>query len=96
MAIVTTMRLEGDPDELLRNKREIIDPISMELAPQHGGIAHICARSDDGLLIVNLWENEEGMEKVAEQVGAKAEAAGLPKPVDWHQYELVQHETPGG
>ena len=36
------------------------------------------------------------MEKVAEQVGAKAQAAGLPKPVDWHQYELVQHETPGG
>lgn len=96
MAIVTTMRLDGDPDQLLSEKQEVIDPIAMELAPKYGGIAHICARCDTGLMIINVWESEEGMEKMSAEVRAKAQDAGLTEPSDWQQYELVQHVTTGG
>lgn len=94
MAILTTFQIKGDPDELLRMKHEKIDPIASEVAPANGGIEHMCCKTDEGLLIVNLWQNEEGMEKTAREVGAKAQEFGMPRPTDWHQYELVDHERP--
>ena len=94
MAILTTMRISGDPDELLRRKQEVIDPVARELAQANGGIEHLVAKTEDGLLIVNLWENAEGMEKVAAEVGRKAREAGMAQPSDWHQYDLVQRERP--
>ena len=45
-------------------------------------------------MIVNVWESEEGMEKVAAAVRPKAEEAGLPTPQNWRKYEVVHHRTP--
>jgi hypothetical protein len=94
VAILTTMKIKGDPDELLRQKKEKIDPIAQEIARANGGIEHLVAKTEDGLLIVNLWENVEGMEKTAAEIGKKAQEEGMAAPTDWHQYELVQRETP--
>jgi hypothetical protein len=95
MAIVTTFRISGDPDELLKEKQEKVDPITKEVAAANGGIEHLVARTDQGLLIVNVWENEEGMEKTSQAVREKAEELGLKNmPEDWKQYELLQRETP--
>jgi hypothetical protein len=95
MPIVTTFKILGDPDELLREKNEKVDPITKEVAAQNGGIEHLVAKTDEGLLIVNVWENEEGMEKTSAAVRDKAEELGLKSmPTDWHQYELLQRETP--
>ena len=94
MAIVTMMRIEGDPDELLKQKHEVIDPVREPLSAQNGGIEHIAAKTDNGLLIINVWEHEEGMEKVAAEVRPKAQAAGMADPTDWQQYEIVQREAP--
>lgn len=94
MPIVTTFKVLGDPDELLRQKNEKVDPITREVASANGGIEHLVARADDGLLIINVWENEEGMEKTSAAVMEKAEELGIETPTDWHQYELLQRETP--
>jgi hypothetical protein len=92
---VTTFKILGDPDEMLREKKEKVDPITTEVAPANGGIEHIVAKADDGLLIINVWENEEGMQKTSDAVREKAQELGLKsEPTDWHQYELLQRETP--
>lgn len=77
------MRLEGDPDELLRQKREVVDPIATELVPQHGGSPPSAARIDEGLRIVNLWEDEEDEEKGSEQVATNAEGRNPESRSRW-------------
>jgi hypothetical protein len=54
----------------------------MELAPKHGGLGTIVARTDDGIIVVNLWESEEGRHAMAEepQIQEAVKAAGLPQP----------------
>jgi len=94
VAIVTTFKIQGDPDELLREKQEKVDPITRDVATANGGIERLVARADDGLLIINVWENEEGMEKTSAAVMEKAEELGIKRPTDWQQYELLQRETP--
>ena len=82
MAVVSTMKFSGDSDELAAKMREHIRPVGMELAPKHGGLGFIIARTDDGILAINLWETEEGRQAMAEEpaVLAALQAAGLPAP----------------
>lgn len=94
MAVLTTFKIEGDPDELLAQKKEKIDPISMEKAREHGGSAHIVVRAEDGLQVFNIWESLEGSEKMAEEMRPVAQEAGMPRPTGWQQWEILQHETP--
>ncbi|GAC1324588.1 MAG: hypothetical protein NVSMB25_22250 [Thermoleophilaceae bacterium] len=94
MAILTTFKIIGDPDELLALKKEHVDPVTMELAPKHGGISHTVVKTSDGLMMLNLWQDETGMNEVADHVAPIAQKAGLPRPQDHQQYEVLQHETP--
>jgi hypothetical protein len=89
MAILTTFRLSGDPDELLGIVREKLQPVVSEVAPASGRISSTIARTDAGLIIVNVWENEEGMRRTAERVGAIARDSGLPEQEDWQMYEVL-------
>ncbi len=61
MRRLTIIRASGDPDELLASKREHIDPVMKRKAKEYGHLIHIAARSDDGLVVINLWESEEGL-----------------------------------
>jgi hypothetical protein len=38
-------------------KRAHFDPVTSRLAPQHGAIFSVTAKTEDGLVIVNLWES---------------------------------------
>ncbi len=88
------MEIHGDPDELETQHREIIDPIAGPLAEENGNLSNAVVKTDYGLMIVNVWETEEGMEKVAAAVRPKAEEAGLSAPQNWRKYEVVNHRTP--
>ena len=59
MAVVSMMKMSGDPDELAAKLRSS-PPVGRELGPQHGGLGTIVCRTDDGIMIINLWENERG------------------------------------
>lgn len=82
MAVVSMMRMSGDPDELVANLREHVAPVARELAPKHGGLANIVARTDAGVLVINLWETEEGRHAMADepQIQDAVRRAGLPAP----------------
>jgi hypothetical protein len=46
-------------------------------------------------MIVNHWEDKEGMEKSSAEIRPKASAAGLPEPTNWRDYEVLDHRHPG-
>jgi len=83
------MRMSGDTDELVQ-KLEGIREVGRRLAPKHGGLGTIAAKTDDGILVINLWENEEGRHAMAEEpeVLEALQAAGLPTP-NFEGYEVV-------
>jgi len=90
MAVVSIMKMQGDPDELARKLREQVRPIAQELAPKHGGLGNIVAKTSDGIMVINLWENEEGRHAMAEepQVREALQAADLPAP-GFEGYEVL-------
>ena len=54
MAYLTIARISGDPDSLLDGYRAT-SPLMDQVGHDHGLILHAGARTDDGILIVNLW-----------------------------------------
>ncbi len=82
MAVVSMMRMSGDSDELAAKLLEHVRPVAMELAPKLGGLGTIVARTDDGILVINLWETDEGRHALAEEprIHEALKAGGFPPP----------------
>lgn len=95
MAILTIFEVHGNPEELVALSDETIAPRMLALAAEDGGISNTVVKTDDGIMIVNLWENEEGMKKVSEEIRPIAREAGMGEQVGWRQYEVLRHRTPG-
>jgi hypothetical protein len=96
MAVVTMMRFAGDPDELWAKVRDRVDPVTTRLSREHGRIANVVARTDDGIVVINLWETEEGRQAMAEEpeVQQAVGAAGLPRP-DVEVLEVLARHVDG-
>ncbi len=93
MPVVSMMRMSGDPEDLAARLQEHVHPVARRLAPQHGGLGNIVARTNDGVLVINLWENEEGRHAMAEEpeIQEAIRAAGLPAP-NFEGFEVLWHE----
>ena len=91
MAVVSMMKFSGDSDELAAKLLEHVRPVGMELAPKHGGLGTIIARTDDGVMVINLWETEEGRHAMAEEPAVKEalQAGGFPPPA-FEGYDVVE------
>jgi mannose-6-phosphate isomerase-like protein (cupin superfamily) len=61
---LTIARYSGDGDQLLADYRKYADVMS-GVGRDHGQILHAGTKTDDGLLIVNLWPSKEGSEAAA-------------------------------
>ncbi len=94
MAILTMFEVHGDPDEIVAAQEEKIAPTAARVAAENGGISNTVVKTDEGVMIVNHWESEEGMRKASEQIRPIAQEAGLEQ-VGWRQYEVLRHRTPG-
>jgi hypothetical protein len=90
MAVVSMMRISGDTDELL-GKLQRITELGRELAPKHGGLGNIVARTEDGILAINLWQNEEGRQAMAQEpaILEALASAGLPAPA-FEGYDVAE------
>jgi hypothetical protein len=64
MAYLTIARIDGDPDDLLDGYRRT-SALMDEVGHDHGLILHAGARTDAGLLIVNLWPSRDGSQAAA-------------------------------
>ena len=61
---LTITRIAGDPDELADGYRRSSEVMS-GVGRDHGLIVHAAAKSEDGLLIVNLWPSRDESEAAA-------------------------------
>ena len=83
MPVVSLMRMEGDPDDLAAKAKGRLNDVTERLGPGHGWLGTIVARDGDtGILIINLWEHEEGRHAMAEEpeIQAAITESGFPQP----------------
>ena len=88
MSVLVLFRWEGDPDELLAAyDRELEHPIARE---QPRRISHTCARADDGMMIVDVWQSREDFQKMMDdpEFRKNLQAAGPPEPQLVEVYEV--------
>lgn len=91
MAVLAMVKLDGDPEQLLAAKRKLMDPVAERVFPEHGHTWQVVARSDEGIVIFNLWEDGDSRdranadpamlaarEKIVAATGATAEFANWP------------------
>jgi hypothetical protein len=62
MSVLILFRWEGDPNELLgAYDRELEHPAPRE---QPRRISHTCARADDGIVVVDVWQSREDFQQM--------------------------------
>jgi hypothetical protein len=91
MPVVSMMRMDGDADALAAKVNEHVDPVAERLAPQHGALLNIVARTDSGIMVINVWESEEGRHAMAAEpeIQQALQTAGLPRP-NFEGYEVLR------
>src|SRR5918912_2469746 len=80
MPVLALFRYEGDPDKLLAGyDRELAHPVPRE---QPRRISHTCGRADHGMVIVDVWESAEDLQKMLDdpEFQKNLEASGNPEP----------------
>jgi hypothetical protein len=78
MSALAVFRWEGDPDALLAAyDRELQHAVPREQPRRR---AHICARGENEVVIVDLWDTEEDLRSMQEnpEFLRNLEAAGFP------------------
>lgn len=82
MPYLNLLRFEGDPDDLLARKQRYLDPVTARVGPRAGGLAHITAKTPDGLLVLNLMADSNGQATAAmhPDVLQALRESGLPQP----------------
>jgi hypothetical protein len=95
-AVLSMMRIPGDPDDLM-SKMGGIDEVAQRKAREYGGISSTVCRTNDGILIVNLWADEEGRHKMGDdpEIRQALQDAAMPPP-SAEGYEVIQHRTADG
>jgi quinol monooxygenase YgiN len=95
---LTVINIKGDTEELLREKAEKVDPVMRGKAGEHGIVFSLTARTDDGMMIVNLWPDEESSEKAFQdpevQAALSSTGASMTSPPDRSHYEVVDFQQP--
>jgi hypothetical protein len=64
MAYLTLTRISGDPERLLESCTQSA-PVMDGVGLDHGLILHAAAKTEEGLLILNLWPSRDGSESAA-------------------------------
>ena len=92
--VVSIMEFSGDPEEL-RQRMSGIDSVAARKAADYGGISSTVVRTDNGVMIINMWDNDEGRHRMAEdpEIRQAIQDAGLPPPTA-KGYEVLMHRTP--
>lgn len=76
---LTLARIDGDPEALLDGYRRTAETMD-GVGGDHGLLMHAAARTEEGLLIVNLWPSPDGSESAARdprRLGSLREQGGV-------------------
>ena len=79
MAVLMLLEIPGGTIDQYQRAREIMGISSDDDSPE-GLISHVAARSEDGIVIADVWRSEEDVEKFfSEQAGPALSEAGMPE-----------------
>jgi len=78
MAVLMMLELPGATVEQYERTNEILGIAGDEDAPE-GLISHAVGPTDDGILIVDVWDSPESLERFFESVGPAMEEVGAPE-----------------
>jgi hypothetical protein len=95
VAYLTLARFSGDPDQLLERYEQSAEVMS-GVGRDHGLILHAAAKTDEGLLVVNLWPSEDESEAAARDPRRLTvlEQSGLnPGDISREHYEVASYEV---
>ena len=95
MAVAFEMRFEGATLEQYDRVMELMgrEGSPMDVAPE-GAIFHWVAKTEDGIIVVDVWESDEQFNAfAAEQIGPFTQQAGIPAPPVVTRYAV--HNTLG-
>jgi hypothetical protein len=95
VAYLTIARFSGDPDELLEGYEQSSEVMS-GVGRDHGLILHAAAKTDEGLLVVNLWPSEDDSEAAARDPRRLSvlEQSGLtPGDISREHHEVANYEV---
>ncbi|HEY8843050.1 MAG: hypothetical protein M3O73_03830 [Actinomycetota bacterium] len=94
VAVVSIMEFSGDPEEL-RSQMGNVEEVASRKSAEYGGVSSTVVRTDDGIMIINMWSDAEGRHKMAEdpEVRQAIQDAGMPAP-SAKGYEVLEHRTP--
>ena len=88
MSVLAVFRWDGDPDALIAAyDRELQHSVPRE---QPRRVTHICARGDNEVVIVDVWETEEDLRSMQDnpEFLRNLEAAGFPSDPTETIYEV--------
>jgi hypothetical protein len=95
VAYLTLARFSGDPDQLLERYEQSAEVMS-GVGRDHGLILHAAAKTDEGLLVVNLWPSGDESEAAARDPRRLTvlEQSGLnPGDISREHYEVISYEV---
>ncbi|HEX6491534.1 MAG TPA: hypothetical protein VF002_09220 [Gaiellaceae bacterium] len=92
--VVSIMEFSGEPREL-RDKLSGISEVAGRKAAEYGGISSTVVKTEDGIMIINLWDNEQGRHQMADdpEIQQAVRDAGMPPP-NAKGYEVLEHRSP--
>lgn len=92
MAVAYEMRFEGATLEQYDRVIELMGYERNGTVDNDGGIFHWAAKTDDGIVVVDVWESDEQFNRFAEeQIGPLTKQAGVPSAPKITRYEV--HNT---
>lgn len=81
MSVLMVATVSGDPEDLADRYKKQQELLYEEFdGSPPGYMAHVCAQTDDGLLITNLVDTEDRVHETRPRFAKTAEAVGLPQP----------------
>ncbi|MGN6380020.1 MAG: hypothetical protein ACTHNU_13790 [Gaiellales bacterium] len=92
---LSIMKIQGDPDDLMDAMREHVAPVAARLAPQFGGISSTTVRTDEGLMVINLWKDDEGRHRLPEHPEMREALVNAGFRPDAKGYEVLAHQVVG-
>ncbi|SRR6266540_3778970 len=91
--VVSIMEFQGDPEEL-KSRMSAVDEVARRKASEYGGVSSTVVKTDNGVMVINMWDNPEGRHKMADdpEMRQAIQDAGMPPP-SAKGYEVLEHRT---
>jgi hypothetical protein len=91
--VVSIMKFSGDPQEL-RTQMGNVEEVASRKAAEYGGVSSTAVRTDDGIMIINMWSDSEGRHRMGDdpEIRQALQDAGMPPPTA-KGYDVIQHQT---